>query len=231
MGRKIARNLAFLGYLTLAACDATHIEAVGAPGGPFRSGAGCVAEELEAAGRAACLAGAQLGFEQVGDESLFDVRLGNLSAKELSCRRSYCGTGALKLHADYRWKGGTGPVEGERLGEIRHRLPAPLDLYGKTLTYALYLDGVTTPVNAYLAIIDGNGIFHMVHDQPVFLFRQWTQRGAPLLTSTPRINLPPGTTSLVVREIVIAVYLATAVMSGDLERWAADLYIDQVGWN
>jgi hypothetical protein len=230
MTGRMARNLALLAGLSPICCDATHIEAVAGPGGPYRSGADCVLDDLQAAGPVACLAGAQLGFEQPGDEALFEVKLGNLSARQVSCRRSYCGTGALKLHADYRWKSGQEPPASEKLGEIRYRLPVPTDLYGRTITYALYLDGPTTPVNAYLAVIDGGGLFHMLHDEPVYLFRRWTQRGAAVLVTTPRINLPPGTTSLPVRELVIAVYLATDVRTGDLERWTADFYVDQVSW-
>jgi hypothetical protein len=71
----------------------------------------------------------------------------------------------------------------------------------------------------------------MVDDGPVLLFRRWTQRGGAILTSNLRINLPDGATSLVAREILIAVYLATDVRTGDRERWSADFYLDQIGWN
>jgi hypothetical protein len=212
-------------------CDDRHIQAVGAPGDVFRSGAGCALDDLAAAGSTTCMAPVQLGFEQLADDALLEISSGNVGGKRVSCRRSYCGAGALVLHADYRWRVGTTPTDAEKLGELRYRLPAPTDLYGKTLTYALYLDGPDTPVNAYVAIIDTRGIFHMVDDGPVLLFRRWTQRGGAILTSNLRINLPDGATSLVAREILIAVYLATDVRTGDRERWSADFYLDQIGWN
>jgi hypothetical protein len=226
--RKVCILAALAGGL---ACDDTRIQAVGAPGDVFRTGAGCALEDLQAAGAMTCLTPAQLGFEQLADEGLLEIDEGNLSAKRVSCRRSYCGAGALVLHADYRWRVGTTPTSGEKLGELRYRLPAPTDLYGKSLTYALYLDGPDTPVNAYVAVVDTKGLFHMVDDGPVLLFRRWTQRGGAILTSNLKINLPDGATSLVAREILIAVYLATDVRTGDRERWAADFYVDQIGWN
>jgi hypothetical protein len=192
------------------ACDDTHIQAVGAPGDVFRTGAGCALGDLQAAGSTTCLAPAQLGFERLADDGLLEIGEGNLSAKRVSCRRSYCGAGALVLHADYRWRVGGTPTAAEKLGELRYRLPQPTELYGKSLTYAL---------------------FHIVDDGPVLLFRRWTQRGGAILTSNLKINLPDGATSLVAREILIAVYLATDVRTGDRERWSADFYLDQIGWN
>src|SRR5438067_1178293 len=143
------RNACLLAVLAGGlACDATHIEAVGAPGDVFRPGAGCALDDLQAAGPVTCASPAQLGFEQRSDDALLEIDEGNLSAKQVSCRRSYCGAGALLLHAEYRWRVGTTPTSAEKLGELRYRLPAPTELYGKTLTYALYLDGPNTPVNA-----------------------------------------------------------------------------------
>jgi hypothetical protein len=232
MSMRIPRYLGLCGLVGLAACGPTRIEAVGAPGDSFRSGAGCVVEELQAAGPIGCMAPAQLGFEQVAEGALVEIDEGPLSAKSVSCRRTYCGAGALVLHADYRWRPGTTmPPPAERLGQVRHRLPAPIDLYGKSLTYALYLDGPTTPVNAYVAVIDTKGIFHMVDDSPVLLFRRWTQRGGAIEAANLDLNLPEGTTSLMVQEILIAVYLATDVRTGDRDHWSADFYLDQIGWN
>jgi hypothetical protein len=213
------------------ACDATHIQAVGAPGDVFRSGAGCALEDLQAAGPMSCLAAAQIDFERLADDALLEIDEGNLSAKRVSCRRSYCGAGALVLHADYRWRVGTTPASGEKLGEVRYRLPAPTEVFGKTLTFALYLDGPDTPVNAYVAVLDTRGLFHMVDDGPVLLFRRWTQRGGAIQASNLKIDLPDGATSLVARDIVIAVYLATDVRTGDRDHWSADFYLDQIGWN
>jgi len=232
MSVRISRYLAvILAVFGLAACDATRLEAVGPPGDSFHPGAGCAVEDLQAAGVTGCLAPAQLGFEQPADGSLLEIDEGPLSAKTVSCRRTYCGAGALVLHADYRWRPGTAPVSGERLGQVRHRLPVPTDLYGKSLTYALYLDGPNTPVNAYVAVIDDTGRFHMVQDEPVLLFRRWTQRGGTIEVGNAKLNLPEGTASLVVRDILISVYLATDVRAGDHEHWSADFYLDQIGWN
>jgi len=223
--------MGLFGALCLASCEPTSIEAVGKPGDSFRPGAGCVVEDLQAAGTAGCMASAQLGFDQLADGALMDIDEGPLSGKAVSCRRTYCGAGSLVLHADYRWPAGAMAPAGERLGQVRHRLPVPIDLFGKSLTYALYLDGPVTPVNAFVAVIDTGGMFHMVHDGPVLLFRRWTQRGATLDRANLQLNLPEGATSLMVREILVAVYLATEVRTGDLSRWSADFYLDQIGWN
>lgn len=225
----ITHLLAFIGIG--ATCDPTHIEAVGAPGDVFHPGAGCAIADLEAGGSASCQVPAQLGFERLADDGLLAVDEGNLSGKRVSCRRSWCGAGALVLHADYRWRVGTTPGPGEKLGQVSYQLPAPTELYGKTVTYALYLDGPDTPVNAYVAVVDSKGLFHMVSDEPVLIFRRWTQRGGSVLTSNLKINLPDGATSLVAREILIAVYLATDVRTGDRDHWSADLYLDQIAWN
>jgi hypothetical protein len=230
-GRLARRWALFSGLALAAACDATHLQAVGSPGGGYRSGAGCPVDELQAGGALACQAPAQLGFEQVGDDALLEIQEGNIGGKQLSCRRTWCGGGALSVHADFRWKAGTSSSMGEKLGQLRYRLATPLDIYDKTLTYALYLDGPDTPVNAFIAAVDTNGLFHMIDDGPVPIFRRWTQRGAAIRPGNVRLNLPEGTTSLVVNELVIAVYLATDVRSGDHEHWSADLYLDQLGWN
>ena len=226
-----ARYLALLGVLPLASCDATHIQAVGSPGDGFHSGAGCPIEDLQAAGVMSCQAPAQIGFEQLADDSLLEIDSGNVSAKRVSCRRTYCGGGALVLHADYRWRAGTTPTPAEKLGELRYKLAAPTELYGKSLTYALYLDGPNTPVNAYIAVVDAADLFHMVDDGPVLLFQRWTERGAAIVPANVKLNLPDGVTSLMVKEILIAVYLATAVRQGDGEHWSADFYLDQIAWN
>jgi hypothetical protein len=229
---RISRYLSLIVLASPAACDATRLEAVGSPSGDsFRPGAGCAVADLQAAGPTTCMAPAQLGFEQLADGALLEIDEGALSAKAVSCRRTYCGGGALVLHADYRWRPGTTPPASEKLGQLRHRLPAPTNLYGKSLTYALYLDGANTPVNAYVAVIDDKGLFHMVDDGPVLLFQRWTQRGGTIQVGNPRLNLPEGTTTLMVRDILISVYLATEVRAGDREHWAADFYLDQIGWN
>src|SRR5690349_23864481 len=65
-----------------------------------------------------------------GDDAASEVSSGNLSAKRVSCRRSYCGAGDPALHADWRWKIRMTPTPAEKVGELRNRLPAPTDLYG-----------------------------------------------------------------------------------------------------
>jgi hypothetical protein len=214
--------------LALAACEPQVVQAVGAPGGAYRSGQGCSPAELQGGGLL-CPSGAQLGFDRLGDDREVDVAVGNLSGKQVTCRRTFCGTGSLVMRADYTWPAGPAPASEAKLGEIRHRLPATTDLYGKTLSYALYVDGPTTPVNAYVAVRDSAGRFRMVSDLPVLAFRQWTKRGGSITADNPAPRLA-GATSLLVDEIVIAVYLATEVRSGDGERWTADVYVDEIAW-
>jgi hypothetical protein len=216
--------------VALGACEGRPLQVVGDPGGAFRSGQGCVAAELEAGGKAGCPSGAQIGFDKLGDDTMAEVRVGNLSAKQISCRRSFCGPGSLGLHAEYAWPAGPAPPSGQKLGEIHYQLPQSTELYGKTVTYALYLDGPETPVNAYLAVIERGGRFRMVDDLPVYMFRKWTQRGGAIRAENDLLHLAPGTTSLVAEAIVVAVYLATDVRTGDREHWSADFYLDEIAW-
>jgi hypothetical protein len=223
------RGLAALLVLpALAGCDAQEVQAVGTAGDAYRSGQGCTPASLEVPG--ACPSGAQLGFDKLGDDAAFAITEGNLSGKQVSCRRTFCGTGSLVMHAEYAWREGVDPAGGNKLGEIHHKLPATTELFGRKLTYKLFLDGPTTPVNAYIAVIDVAGRFRMISDLPVYTFRDWVLRGGTVDAANTDLRLPVGTTSLLADEIVIAVYLATAVKGGDGEHWSADLYIDEIGW-
>jgi hypothetical protein len=215
---------------SLLGCGGETLEAVGNPGGAFRSGAGCSVADLESGGPQACPATqrAQLRFDDLTDQVLVSLS-DNLSDKHVSCRRSWCGPGSLAFQAAYRWPI-TGPTEGEKLGEIRHRFDPPIDLFGKTVTHALFVEGVFTPVNAFVAAIEGNGRFWMIQDGPVNLFGQWVQRGARVDVENARLALPAGTTSLLISEIRIAVYLATDVRAGDREHWQGRVHVDELGW-
>jgi hypothetical protein len=216
--------------VALGACEAKPLQAVGTPSGAYRSGQGCSVVDLQAGGSSRCPSGAELGFDRLGDDVPVDIRVGNLSAKQVSCKRSFCGEGSLALHAEYAWRAGPEPPSAQKLGEIHYTLPQTTDLYGRSLTYALYVDGATTPVNAYLAVIEPGGRFRMVDDLPVYTFRKWTERGGAIRVDNDKLGLAPGTTSLLVDEIVVAVYLATDVRTGDLEHWSADFYVDEIGW-
>jgi hypothetical protein len=213
------------------ACEPTDLPAVGRPGGPFRSGAGCGIADLAVGGQS-CPSAAQLTFEALGDDAGFEVRSANLTRREVSCKRSFCGTGALGMHAEYRWRTGTPreALNGSHFGELRYHLAEPLELYGKALTFSLFVDGAVTPVNAYIAVTDRTGRFHMIDDREVFIFRRWDQRGATVNPENSKLMLPPGTTSLVATDILIAVYLATDVRTGDRDHWSAELYVDDLGW-
>jgi hypothetical protein len=221
------RRAALVAIVALAGCESREIQAVS--GGGYRSGRGCSLTELEAAATR-CPSPAQLGFDQVGTEAAIEVAVGNLTEKQVSCRRVFCGSGALSLHAAYSWPAGAEPPSREKLGEIHYRLPQRTELFGHTLGYALYVDGPTTPVNAYIAVTDQNGRFRMVNDRSVLAFRQWTQRGGSVTVDNDRLGLDPGTTSLLADELIIAVYLATEVRTGDGEHWTADIYLDEISW-
>jgi len=222
------REAALLSTLALAACDTRVIQAVSAPG--YRTGQGCVAAELAGGGAQRCTSAAALAFDQPGADAEVSIASGNLSDKQVSCRRSFCGAGSLSLHAVYTWKLGVEPASDQKLGEIRYRLPQTTELYGHKLRYALYLDGPTTPVNAYIAVEDQTGRFRMIDDQAVYVYRQWTERGGTVDQDNGKLRLEPGTTSLLADEIIIAVYLSTEVRTGDAEHWSAELYIDEISW-
>jgi hypothetical protein len=224
-------TLVGLGAVSLAvACAPNDLPAVGAPGGVYQPGAGCGVEALGAGGPASCQTGAQWGFEQVADQDAFVSMTTNLTRPEVTCRRSFCGTGSLHFRADYHARAGQPMTEMDRFGELSHRLPRPMDLYGKMLAWKLFIDGPETPVNAQISVIDDRGLWHRVHDGPVYGVGRWHERGAPIRADNPMLAPPPEGESLVVAEIRIAVYLATPVMSGDHEHWSGDVYVDEVGW-
>ncbi len=223
----------WLGLVLLlgGACQDNELVAVGDPGGAFQSGEGCSLPDLAAGSAESCLPPAQFGFEHLGDDAVFQVQTTNLSDRRVSCARSYCGTGSLHLRANYRDRLGAPDKERDRLGMVSYTLPKPLDLYGKMLGFKLYIDGPSTPVNAMIAVIDDErGIWHKVHDYPVYGMQKWHERGAPLSPQNSQFEVPP-TPSLVVRAIEISVYLATDVRTGDLDHWSGDIYIDEVGWH
>jgi hypothetical protein len=220
---------AWLLVALLAGCESNEVIAVGAPGGAFQSGAGCVVANLAAGSVESCNLPAQFGFEHTGDDQAFAVETSNLSQRRVSCERSYCGTGSLRVTAQYRRRLGATEAEGDWLGRVSYTPPAPLDLYGKMLGFKLYIDGPATPVNAMLAVIDERGLWHKVHDYPVYGMKKWHERGAPLSPQNEQFQVPP-TPSLIVKQIEISVYLATEVRTGDGEHWTGDVFIDEVGW-
>jgi hypothetical protein len=232
MARAISRwsGLALIAAGALG-CESNEIVTVGAPGGVFQSGGACNVEALAAGAAAGCTPVAQLGFEHAGDDAAFEPLMANLTKRGISCARSYCGTGSLQLSAQYHWRAGAEPAtELEYLGEISYRLPKPTDLYGKMLSFNLYIDGPDTPINAMIAVVDDRGFWHKVHDLPVYGTRRWHERSAPLSFDNPMFSNRPSAPSLVVTQLRISVYLATDVRTGDNEHWSGDLFIDEVGW-
>jgi hypothetical protein len=232
MARALSRwsGLALIAAVPLA-CESNEIVTVGAPGGVFHAGAGCDVEALAAGAAAGCTPAAQLGFEHAGDDAAIEPLMANLSQRAVSCARSFCGTGSLHLFAQYHWRAGSEPAsELDFLGELSYHLPQPTDLYGKMLSFKLYVDGPDTPMNAMIAVIDDKGAWHKVNDLPVYGTRKWHERSAPLTFDNPLLMPRPSGPSLVVTQLRISVYLATDVRSGDKEHWSGDLFIDEIGW-
>lgn len=223
---------ALLGAIAAAACSPNRIDAVGAPGGLYdpEPDAGCDLDDLGGGGRA-CPSGVQFVFEARGDDAVFEVASRTtLSNRRVTCRRSYCGTGALAVTARYRWKEGlpSGDPSIDRMGELRYKFAAPVDLYGKTLTFSAYVDNFNTPLNGQLAVI--SRYFRQVDDGPLLNTRGWNQKGGEISVANERLKLPPDTTSLLVTEIIVQVYLATSVRSGNHESWTGEIYFDDIGW-
>jgi hypothetical protein len=227
---RLAVRLAPLAGVGLG-CETDDIVAVDAPGGVFRPGAGCDVSALAAGAAAGCTPSAQLGFEHAGDDAAFEPLMANLSRREVSCARSFCGTGSLHLFAQFHRRAGVEPAsELDYLGELSYQLPQPTDLFGKMLSFKLYIDGPDTPINAMIAVVDEHGLWHKVHDLPVYGTRKWHERGAPISFENPMLTARPSTPSLTVTQLRISVYLATDVRSGDNEHWSGDIFIDEVGW-
>lgn len=213
--------------LATAGCGPTAIDAVDLPDGPYRPNAGCGVIELGAGG-AVCPTGAQFTFEKQGDEQAF--RLGkNLTARQLSCERSYCGTGSLKVRATYTWPDGAPrPVDGAQLGEVIHTFPRPVDLYGKRVSFQTYVDPFDTPFNAQLAIeVQGRG-WTKIQDGPISNRQGWNLRGDIVAPENPDTGLPANTRQVMATAIFLQVYLSRPVGSGDRRVWVGDVYFDDV---
>lgn len=218
--RRRLRRWALLGPLGALACQPNALEVVGAPGGVYRPDAGCAVEEE---GASACPGGAQLGFESA--DPLFATSTPRLvSNVRVTCRRSFCGTGALAFRASYRWREGTEP-DGNRLGELRLVFPEPVEMHGKELSMRVTFDPQNTPMNALIAVIY-RSVFRKVDDVP--LRRGWTEVG-DLVGPGNRFWTGGDVTTVPVTELRIQVYLATPVRSGG-DTWTGDVYIDEVGW-
>jgi hypothetical protein len=215
----------FLLLVMPSGCEPRMVSAVDPAVGVYRPGGECAVLE---AGGASCPTGAQIAFDHEGDTRGFEASapLGNL---RVSCRRPYCGTGALAVSGAYRWRDPrVQPPASERLGEIRYQLPEPVDLLGKTIAFDVFVDGPRTPFNIQLAI--DTGPFRSVHDGVFSSWGGWTRWAGLVDPSTLRPS-PGAVTTLPVTAIIIQLYLATEVRTGDLEHWNPEIYIDELGWN
>lgn len=214
--------------LCLSACEGEPLEVVGTPTGDvYQPGGQC---SLNEGGAGRCPLGRQFGFESRNDNS-FAPDSPTLSDAKISCLRPYCGAGSLQVHAVYRWN----PTSGVRIGTIEHKFPQPVDLLDKEVSFRLFIrqklpvaqDGFTTPMNAQLAIVH-NGQWRQVFDGPLSSKTSWHTIGGVVAPENKSLKLSDGTLSVMVTELKLQVYLATAVRGGDV--WEGDLFFDEIGW-
>lgn len=227
---------ALVSVLSLAACDARTLSAVGAPPGVYRPNAGCAVTE---GGGAACPLGLQWGFEDARDVSEFRVTTpGTLANASVTCQRSYCGTGALMMHAVYRWEQPE-PTPSPRMGTVVHKFATPVELLNRELSFRVMVkqirpppppgtEGFVTPVNGQIAFIS-NGRYRIVWDGPLNFRTAWQTRGGVVGPgNTCCMDLPASTTSIKASQIDIDVYLATRVFGGD--EFEGEIYLDEIGY-
>jgi hypothetical protein len=222
-----------------AACQSRTLDAVGAPPGVYRPNAGCVISE---AGGSTCPLGLQWGFEDARDATEFHVDTPTtLSDATITCGKSYCGTGSLRLRASYRWPGpaDADPKPNPRFGGLSRHLAQPVDLMGRELSFRVFVEqlrpapaagtqGIVTPVNAQIAFI-GPGRYRIVWDGPLQFRTGWQTRGGVVAPgNTCCEDLPATTTAIRATDVIISVYLATSVRNGD--QFDANIYFDEIGW-
>jgi hypothetical protein len=210
-------------------CDAQTLDVVRSPGGVYRPDQGCTLTE----GSRQCplpndeIPGSQLRFESEADSRLMTIRPDSdtFSNVRVTCRRSYCGTGSLGVHANFRWTG-SAPDDSERLGTLVYTFDRPIDLMNRTVGFSVYVEEPTTHINAQIGVI--HEYWRYIAWMPIS--SGWHRITGVVSPDNPLTEIDPGVTSIPVTELHIAVYLSVSPTSGGASAWSGEIYLDDVSW-
>jgi hypothetical protein len=248
-------RLAFIlvGACSAASCGPKSVTAVGNPGGVYQPNHGCTLVEASgdcpapsvalsvamtdgaAAADAASgptsgnVVGPQLRFESSTGTGMMNQTPGTLSNLQVTCQRSFCGTGALAAHADFRWDDSIAN-DPRRSGTFVHTFDPPIDLQGHTVSFAVSVEGEgpKVPMHAQVGVV--SDFWHWVAWSPVPATGGWTRIAGVVGPENPLTKLDPQATAVLVRAINIEVYVPVAGASGTTGTWSGAIYLDEAGW-
>jgi len=208
------------------ACDPASIQAVGTPGGVYRPGQGCTLTPGAAVCPGPADAQPQLQFEALANPGMvLDTAPGTLSDLQVSCARSYCGSGSLAVHATLQWNDND-PNAPLRMGSLAHDFQPAVNLMGRTVSFNVFVDQVTVPMHAQVGVIFD--YWRWVGWSP--LARGWNHIEGVVSPSNPLTKIDPAVTSIPVTSIRIDVYVPVADASGPQGSWAGEIFLDDVSW-
>ena len=216
--------------MLLAACGSRDVDIVDSPGGIYQAGGGCDATVLHAGGDL-CPLGSQFSFDETGMDSMVGASNAMtmvVSEVGQSCRRSFCGAGALAARATFKFKAGDAmPLA--ITASLTLRLSQPVDMTGKTLSFRVFVEDFDTPLHGQMFVVIENQ-WHQVTDGPLEVRDLWNEVSGLVDPQNPLLKLADGTTQVIVSQIVMQVYLPSPVQSGDMENWTSMIYFDELRW-
>ena len=220
-----------------AACGPGSLTAVESPGGVYQPNHGCTL--VEATGDCPSPSAApfgnmstngivpQLRFESETNTGMASSTPGTLSNVQVTCQRSFCGTGALGAHADFRWDDSI-TNDPRRMSTFVHTFDPPIDLIGHTVAFAVSVEGPPVPMHAQVGVV--SDYWHWVAWSGVPVTGGWTRIAGVVGPENPLSKLDPAATSVLVHAINIDVYVPVAPASGTTGTWSGSIYLDEAGW-
>jgi hypothetical protein len=206
----------------VAACDAESIQAVGSPGGVYRPDKGCNLKE----GAPLCpVSDDGLHFESQANPGIAaDPAAGMLSNLQVTCQRSYCGTGSLVAHAELSWTADQDyPLRG---ATFTYAFDPPRDLAGRTVSFAVNVQDVSVPMHAQIGVIFDH--WRWVAWSP--LTTGWNYIAGVVSPANPLTEIDASVTSIPVTSLQIDVYVPINTVAGDIGAWSGNIYLDDIGW-
>jgi hypothetical protein len=107
-----------------------------------------------------------------------------------------------------------------------HTFDPPLDLYGRTVSFSVLIEGPKVPMHAQVGVI--SDYWHWVGWAP--LPSGWNRIAGVVSPDNALTKLDPSATTVPVHSIEIDVYVPTADASGVTGAWSGSIYLDDIGW-
>lgn len=146
-----------------------------------------------------------------------------LSALAVTCRRSYCGTGSLAAHAELQWT--TEPTYERRFARFFYEFDTARDLAGRTVSFAVFVEGPQVPMHAQIGVIFG--FWRWVGWTP--LSPGWNYASGVVSPANPYTEIDPDVTSIPVTALRIDVYVPKT-NGNDSGSWSGNIYLDDIRW-